>query len=117
VNASKQFSHFFNTYTQAINRRHHRTGSLFEKNFERKLVDTDAYFRKLIFYIHHNPIHHGFTNTMAAYPWSSYNSVISNKPTKLQRNRVIEIFDDVENFKYYHSINQDMEKINHLLIE
>jgi len=117
VSASKQFSHFFNAYTQAINRRHKRTGSLFEKNFERKLVDTDEYFRKLIFYIHHNPVHHGFIDNMELYPWSSYNSVISNKPTKLKRNRVIEIFDDIENFKYCHSINQNLELINHLMIE
>jgi len=29
ISASKQFSHFFNAYTQAINKRHYRTGSLF----------------------------------------------------------------------------------------
>ena len=27
VDASKQFGHFFNAYTQAINKKHHRTGS------------------------------------------------------------------------------------------
>lgn len=36
VNASKQFSHLFNAYAQAINRRYSRSGSLFEKPFERK---------------------------------------------------------------------------------
>jgi len=49
ISASKQFSHFFNAYTQAINKRHHRTGSLFEKNFERKQVTSEKYFQKLIF--------------------------------------------------------------------
>jgi REP element-mobilizing transposase RayT len=57
ISASKQFSHFFNAYTQAINKRYNRTGSLFEKNFKRKLVLTEAYFGRLIFYIHNNPVH------------------------------------------------------------
>ena len=50
----RQFSHLFNAYTQAINKRHNRTGSLFEKNFERKLVTSEKYFQKLIFYINNN---------------------------------------------------------------
>ena len=117
INASKQFSHLFNAYTQAINKRHHRTGSLFEKNFERKLVKTEDYFRKLIFYIHNNPVHHGFSDFILEYPWSSYGSVLSKKPTKLQRDRIIELFDDVENFKHYHSVNRDLGDIRDLLIE
>src|SRR4051812_16211295 len=35
IDPSRQFSHFFNAYTQSINKRYHRTGSLFEKPFER----------------------------------------------------------------------------------
>ncbi len=117
ISASKQFSHFFNAYTQAINKRHHRTGSLFEKNFERKLVTSESYFQKLIFYIHNNPVHHGFTDKITDYPWSSYGSVVSKHPTKLLRYRVIKAFNDLENFKYYHSINQETESIDHLIME
>ena len=117
LSASKQFSHFFNAYTQSINKSYKRTGSLFEKNFKRKLISDEDYFRKLIFYIHNNPVHHGITNSIEEYPWSSYRSIISLKPTKLKRERVIEMFNDVENFKYYHSINQDLEKIKHLVID
>ncbi len=117
VSPSKQFSHFFNAYTQAINKRHNRTGSLFEKNFERKLVSSEGYFQKLIYYIHNNPVHHGFVDKMVDYPWSSYGSIVSIKPTKLQRKQVIEIFDTIENFKFYHSVNQNSESIDHLLIE
>jgi len=81
------------------------------------LINNEEYFRKLIFYIHNNPIHHGITNSIEEYPWSSYRSIISLKPTKIKRERVIEIFDDVENFKYYHSINQDLEKIKYLVVD
>jgi len=117
ISASRQFSHFFNAYTQAINKRHHRTGSLFEKNFERKPVTSESYFQKLIFYIHNNPVHHGFTDKIVDYPWTSYKSIISKHPTKLQQHRVISAFNDLENFKYYHSKNQDTESIKHLMME
>ena len=90
---------------------------MFEKNFERKLVNSENYFQKLIYYIHNNPVHHGFVDKMVDYPWSSYGSILSIKPTKLQRKQVIEIFDTIENFKYYHSVNQNSESIDHLLIE
>jgi len=117
VNASKQFSNLFNAYTLAINKRYNRTGSLFEKNFKRKAVGSESYFQKLIFYIHNNPVHHRFEENIVEYPWTSYGTIISTKKTKLQRNRVIETFNDLENFKYYHSINQDLGEIEDLIIE
>lgn len=117
VNASKQFSNLFNAYTLAMNKRYNRTGSLFEKNFKRKVVASENYFQKLIFYIHNNPVHHKFTENILEYPWTSYGTIISTKKTKLQRNRVIKSFNDLENFKYYHSINQDLDEIENLIIE
>jgi REP element-mobilizing transposase RayT len=117
INASKQFSNLFNAYTQAINKRHHRTGSLFEKNFKRKLITNEKYFQNMIFYIHKNPVKHGFVDKIFDYPWSSYLSVLSDKPTKLQRKKVINVFEDVANFKYYHSCNHNLDDINELIIE
>lgn len=117
IDPSKQFSHFFNAYTQAINKRHNRTGSLFETTFERKLVSSEIYFQQLIFYIHNNPVHHGFVEKMSLYPWSSYETIISNKPTRLKRNDVIALYGDAENFIYYHNEEQDLNGINSLIIE
>jgi len=117
VSASKQFSHLFNAFTQSINRRHKRTGSLFEKDFRRKEVTSDKYFQNLIYYIHNNPVKHGFVESMIEYPWSSYDTIVSTKKTKLKRNKVINIFDDVANFKYFHSRKQNLNNINDLLIE
>ena len=117
VNASKQFSNLFTAYTLAMNKRYNRTGSLFEKNFKWKVVNSENYFQKLIFYIHNNPVHHRFTENIVEYPWTSYGTILSTKQTKLQRNRVIQAFNDLENFKYYHSINQDLGEIEGLIIE
>ena len=41
-----------------------RTGSLFEKKFERKIVNSDTYLQNLIHYIHYNPVKHRFTENI-----------------------------------------------------
>ncbi|MDR2204748.1 MAG: hypothetical protein LBE36_01115 [Flavobacteriaceae bacterium] len=112
-----QFGHFFNSYAKAINKKYKRTGSLFEKNFERKLVVSKEYFKKLIHYIHNNPVKHGFTKHIQDYPWSSYRSIISHKPTKLNRDFVMELFNNTEAFKLFHQNEQDYNDINDLIIE
>jgi putative transposase len=117
VSASKQFSNLFNAYTLAMNKRYNRTGSLFEKNFRRKVVNSETYFQKLVFYIHNNPVHHKFAEHIIEYPWTSYGTVISNKKTKLQREKVIEYFHDLENFKYYHSSSPNLDEIEGLIME
>ena len=117
IDPSRQFSHLLNAYTQAINKRHNRTGSLFETTFERKIVTNEKYLQQLIFYIHNNPVHHGFVKQMSLYPWSSYDTVTSDKPTKLMRAEVIELFSDLENFVYFHNQQQSMNEISNLIIE
>lgn len=77
VNASKQFSHMFNAYAQAVNKRYSRTGSLFEKPFERKRINGEEYLKRLVLYIHSNPVQHSFAENIEDYKWSSYKSVLS----------------------------------------
>ncbi|PRZ20073.1 hypothetical protein [Flavobacterium granuli] len=117
LDASRQFGHLFNAYTQAINKKHSRTGSLFEKPFERKLVTSEKYLQNLICYIHNNPVHHGFTKTAAEYPWSSYDTILSGKTTKLKREAVIEIYGTKENFIDCHNEEQDFREISEVLID
>jgi len=117
ISASKQFSHLFNAYTQGINKKFNRTGSLFESTFERKRITSDAYLKKVIFYIHNNPVNHGFTKHINLYPWSSYETIISDKPTKLKREDVIEFYQSKENFIEYHDLDQNLQEINTFIIE
>lgn len=102
VSASRQFSHFLNAYSQAVNKKYARTGSLFEKRFERKRISDNHYLRQVILYINTNPLKHNLVEKPEDYKWSSYNSHISNAKTKLKRKEVIELFDDVENFVWCH---------------
>jgi len=52
---SNQFKKLFQSYAMAFNSQESRIGSLFQNPFKRALVDDDAYFQNLIYYIHANP--------------------------------------------------------------
>lgn len=114
---SKQFGHLFNAYTQAINKKFNRTGALFEKPFERKQIMSEKYLQNVIYYIHNNPVQHGFVKKMSLYPWSSFETIISEKQTKLKRKEVIELYGTKEDFLDYHTINQNLNEITKFIIE
>jgi putative transposase len=86
---SKMFADMFNSYSKSINKAQDRTGKLFETPFKRILVEDDVYFTRLIWYIHFNPQKHGFVKDFREYPYSSYHSHLSNKPTKLARDLLL----------------------------
>jgi REP element-mobilizing transposase RayT len=96
------FSHLFNAYTQAFNKYSSRHGNLFERPFKRILVQDESYFKQLILYIHNNPVKHGFTSTAGEYSWSTYNEIISSKPTNISRDKTIGLFNDHANFIFCH---------------
>ena len=104
---SQQFAKLFNAYAQAYNKWTSSRGPLFERPFKRKQVDNRYYLKKLVLYVHNNPVIHGFCSHPLEYPWSSYLSCISIKPTKLKRKEVVGWFDSEANFKTEHG-----EKMN-----
>ena len=107
----RHFSHLFNAYSRYLQTRNGRTGNLFERPFKRKMIDTDEYLKTVVLYIHNNPVHHGFCNHTMEYPWTSYLTSISEKPTKLNRVEIIKLFHDTENFKQQHNHEIDIAPI------
>ena len=114
---SRQFGNLFNAYSQSFNSRTKRTGGLFQTPFKRKLIITEDYFATLIFYIHNNPVKHGFCERIIDYPWSSYATIISFTPTKLQREKVIGWFEGKSNFVAFHDRKKTNMDISHLVFE
>lgn len=109
---NQHFSNLFNAYTKAYNKMYKRSGSLFEHPFRRIKITSEEYLKYLIYYIHNNPIHHGFCEHLIEFPWSSYLTILSPKKTKLKRDEVLEWYNDPDNFKDYHnreSINRFSE--------
>ena len=60
-----------------------------------------------------------FVEHTIEYPWTSYLSIISKKPTKINREELIGYFDDIDNFKFLHkrSVEENDNRINDLIIE
>jgi putative transposase len=83
------FKNLFIAYTRAFNRATGRTGTLFERPFHRKPVDSQAYFLTLINYIHQNPQKHGLIADFRDWKWSSYGAYCSDRPSNIRREQVI----------------------------
>jgi|SRR5690554_578921 len=96
------FSNLFNAYTKAVNKKYNREGSLFRKNFKRQRITDEQYLINTIIYIHLNPVKHEFTKKFEKYKYSSFQSIISEKPTKLKRTEVLDMFSGAENFMASH---------------
>ncbi|HSH05803.1 MAG TPA: transposase [Anaerolineae bacterium] len=103
---SQLFSNFFNGYTRAFNRQQKRTGPLFEGRFGRKPVTTETYLQRLIIYIHRNPQTHGLIDDFRQWPYSSYKTLTSHQPTRLQRDHVYNWFGTRQHFIHAHQTHQ-----------
>ena len=66
-------------------------------------VTNDQQYTATIFYIHKNPVHHGYCTQIDAWPWSSYRILLSQSPTKMQRNKVLQWFGGTDKFIAYHT--------------
>ena len=113
---SRHFSHLFNAYTKYFNIKTKRSGSLFARPFKRIPVNSTAHLKYLVYYIHHNPVHHGFCEDMLEYPWSSYLTILSPKKTKLSRDEVLKWYNDQYDYKAYHS-SESVDKFADIQID
>lgn len=113
---SQRFSNLFNAYTKAINKTYERHGSLFQRPFKHKEVDSDAYFGQLVLYIHQNPVKHGFVTDLRDWPHSSYHQYASNLTgfenlSGLDMNVVLDWFGSLEEFKRAHETSGALRSV------
>jgi putative transposase len=99
---ANQFKCFLTSYTMAFNKRYDRQGSLFNHKFRRVNLESESSVRDCIFYVHSNPVHHQLTKNFIDYKWSSYSSILSETPTKINREKVLELFGGKQNFMKFH---------------
>jgi len=60
------------TYSQYYNRRHHKSGHVFQGRYRAILCDRDAYLLELVRYLHLNPARLRAPLNPWTYPWSSH---------------------------------------------
>ncbi|NTW84149.1 MAG: hypothetical protein HGB36_12445 [Chlorobiaceae bacterium] len=66
-------------YSVSFNKRHHRTGHLFQNRYKSILCEEEPYFVKLISYIHLNPLRAGLADSLEKldrYPWSGHRTLM-----------------------------------------
>lgn len=101
----QELSNLLNSYAKAYNKMYVRKGALWIDFTKRFMVDSDSYLSTVINYIHQNPVKHGFIKDYKDWKYSSYNSILSEKPTLLCRNEVISWFGSISDFKNFHDLN------------
>lgn len=98
----RQFSKLLNSYAKAFNKAQSRKGALFMDYLRRVEIKTDEQLAATAFYIHKNPVHHGYCRSMKEWTWSSYAAMLSEQPTKLLRTELLECFGGIKAFNDYH---------------
>ena len=66
-------------YAVSFNKRHQRTGHLFENRYKSILCEEEPYLLELVRYIHLNPLRAGITKdlkSLGSYPWSGHKAMI-----------------------------------------
>ena len=112
------YKRFFQSYAISFNNTHNRKGNLFYKPFKRVLVEKDTQFTQAIVYVHANPVKHSLISDFTQYKWSSWQEIISNKPTLLLRDELFDWFGSREKFiqahydltKYYYQCEISIEE-------
>ena len=69
-------------YAGSFNRRHRRTGHVFQNRFKSILVEEESYFLELVRYIHLNPLRAGLLKNLKeldAFPWSGHSTMLGER--------------------------------------
>ena len=67
------------TYVLYFNKRHGRSGTLWEGRYRSALIQTERYFLACMAYIDLNPVRAGMVTQAADYPWSSHGHYIGRQ--------------------------------------
>ena len=109
---NQYFSNFFNAYTRGVNNATGRSGALFERPFERIPVTDERYLMRLIVYVHQNPQKHKFVEDFRDWDYSSYHELIGTVPTRLQRDKMMELFGSKQDFIRIHQEIQPLTDLD-----
>ena len=109
------FSNFLNSYSKSFNKMYNRKGALFMDFMKRIKVNSDSQMGATAFYVHKNPVHHGYCKNMEDWRWSSYNSYLLKAPSQKASIELLEWFGGIEGFRKYH--NQPIYLKNAVIVE
>ncbi len=104
-------------YGQSFNKRHGRTGHLFQGRFKGILVERDSHLLEVCRYVVLNPVRAGMTATAEEWPWSSFAFTAGTQPAPpwLETAWTLEQFGDSRARARYRAFVKDGEGVEHRL--
>lgn len=91
-NLSVAMQWFKSMFVRKLNaRRQGWDGSLFRGRFQSKPVDTDAYWRKVLAYVHLNPVADGLAPSPDAARWTSFDAYVGDAPDWLTTHELLDL--------------------------
>jgi REP element-mobilizing transposase RayT len=76
ANLSMAMKHLNALYTQRFNRKHHRSGHLFQGRYKALVVEKDSYLKELCRYLVLNPVRARMVKHPKDWKWSSYRATV-----------------------------------------
>ena len=104
-------------YAQYYNKKVERQGYLFQSRYKAVIVQHGSYLRRLIRYIHRNPIRANLVGNLLEYPWSSHRSYNGESDFAwLRKDLVLPLFgyepgEAIASFNHYVHLDDDQAKI------
>lgn len=101
------------SYVHWYNSKYERIGNLFQDRFKSEPVNTDAYLKTVIRYVHQNPVKAKIAKDLLDYKWSSYGEYIgSSKNILIDKDYILEMFSEnsekaLKEFAAFHNIYKD----------
>ncbi len=96
------FKRFFIAYSTFINITYGRKGNLFHRPFKHMITQKENQLTNTIIYINANAVKHNLVPRIEDYKWSSYHKIISNDPTEIPREEILDWFGGKSEFIKLH---------------
>lgn len=109
VNKKAEFErgikNLFISYVKAVNQTYNRVGGLFQGRYKVKKVNSGTYYTRIVTYIHQNPSVSKLVKKIEDYKYSSFSAYLSEEPTSINKNEVLEWFGGLPEFIANHKID------------
>lgn len=86
------FQQFFTSYAMSFNEMYDRKGNFFQRPYKRVEIFKDDHFTNAVVYIHRNAVKHNLVSDFSTYPWSSWQTLLSDAPCTLLREELLDWF-------------------------